>query len=49
MAAFFKYNYFFFTYFLYAKKQIIVTPCIGVYYVGKDAKLPYRFGLKDFD
>lgn len=30
-----------------AKKDIIATPRIGVDYAGEDAKLPYRFILKD--
>jgi DNA-3-methyladenine glycosylase len=29
------------------KKQILATPRIGVDYAGEDAKLPYRFILKD--
>jgi DNA-3-methyladenine glycosylase len=29
------------------KKDIIATPRIGVDYAGEDAKLPYRFILKD--
>jgi DNA-3-methyladenine glycosylase len=30
-----------------ARKDIIATPRIGVDYAGEDAKLPYRFILKD--
>jgi DNA-3-methyladenine glycosylase len=33
--------------FVVAKKDIIATPRIGVDYAGEDAKLPYRFILKD--
>lgn len=33
--------------FAVAKKDIIATPRIGVDYAGEDAKLPYRFILKD--
>jgi DNA-3-methyladenine glycosylase len=33
--------------FVVAKKNIIATPRIGVDYAGEDAKLPYRFVLKD--
>ena len=33
--------------FTVAKKNIIATPRIGVDYAGEDAKLPYRFILKD--
>ncbi|MBO9200405.1 MULTISPECIES: DNA-3-methyladenine glycosylase [Niastella] len=33
--------------FVTAKKDIIATPRIGVDYAGEDAKLPYRFNLKD--
>ena len=32
----------------FTKKQITVTPRIGVDYAGEDAKLPYRFLVKDF-
>jgi DNA-3-methyladenine glycosylase len=33
--------------FVVTKKDIIATPRIGVDYAGEDAKLPYRFNLKD--
>ncbi|OQP51174.1 3-methyladenine DNA glycosylase [Niastella yeongjuensis] len=33
--------------FVVAKKDIIATPRIGIDYAGEDAKLPYRFILKD--
>jgi DNA-3-methyladenine glycosylase len=33
--------------FTVAKKDIIATPRIGVDYAGEDAKLPYRFNVKD--
>jgi DNA-3-methyladenine glycosylase len=33
--------------FVVSKKDIIATPRIGVDYAGEDAKLPYRFILKD--
>src|SRR5690349_12831264 len=33
--------------FVVAQKNIIATPRIGVDYAGEDAKLPYRFILKD--
>lgn len=33
--------------FVVAKKDIMATPRIGVDYAGEDAKLPYRFVLKD--
>ncbi len=33
--------------FVTTKKDIIATPRIGVDYAGEDAKLPYRFNLKD--
>ena len=32
----------------FSKKQITATPRIGVDYAGEDAKLPYRFLVKDF-
>jgi DNA-3-methyladenine glycosylase len=32
----------------FTKKQITATPRIGVDYAGEDAKLPYRFLVKDF-
>jgi DNA-3-methyladenine glycosylase len=31
----------------FTKKQITITPRIGVDYAGEDAKLPYRFLVKE--